>query len=46
MLREMWPTIDFMGLMGQIGIMPAGPPPKIVIKLLGLLSKLPRRSKP
>jgi hypothetical protein len=42
MLREMWPLIDFMGLMRQIGLMPEGPPPKAVLAIMGLVQKLQR----
>lgn len=43
MLREMWPLIDFMALMQQLGVMPPGPPPKAVIAVMGFLGKLQAR---
>jgi steroid delta-isomerase-like uncharacterized protein len=42
MEREMWPHIDFMGLMRQIGAMPEGPPPKAMLALMSFMQKLQR----
>lgn len=42
LLREMWPNIDFLALMQQIGVMPPGPPPKILLKLIALQQRFGR----
>lgn len=42
-VKEIWITVDLLGIMRELGLLPDGPPPKLILKLMALQQRRKRK---